>query len=931
MRLMNAHTYELEEFLTVPRPPYAILSHTWGKDRDEVTFSDLAERRVKRTGAWVPKVEGCCRRAVEDGYGYVWIDTCCIDKTNSVELSEAINSMFRWYEEAAICYAILSDVPVSDNGRSPESKIFSSRWFERGWTLQELLAPRQLRFYNAGWVCLGTKAERCTTVEKITGIPSSFMLGISSLHHANVAQRMSWAARRTTKRIEDSAYCLLGIFGVTMPMIYGEGVEAFRRLQKEIMDRTHDDSILAWGLGTSSTRTTTERRANCILASSPADFANCGRIVTRSHTAMPDNTISISGGFLRLQLPMLQTQDGSQFGLLTCGPDHDAAQVVGIPLEPATSIAGSREYIRPRARQAGLLPRPSSKAPAELLYIRDEQRTTQLLRPPREPCWFHIEEPSIPNLTLVDVEPKTSWHQDRSLIDASIEADQENVAQRMLARFRDDGGSVQLHDFVVALETDRRAGRSQRWCRLMICSRETLLEDIAQYLDRTLPVASRVASGSSRYQQERWQQQAATNTRLNLTATLRSDAMRQMLIVRLDTVLDVPMETIDVTAELQEVRMREEELKLSLEQSDLMIKQNVQLRTVEEKKAAIDAKREQLGLVKAKLKTLENERDSITASLEQDLGELQVVSLDCQTIEHRLVVVGDAVNALRNTLKDKYPDETAADPPEESILAFVEKNHQSLSEFSLQNAPKSMQENRENRIPPQGEPKSLQGDHQGRAQLHTPDHLAEGDRNHLVWAIKNNRVAAFREMLGRAIGIEGKTGQVFALSHIADGEIKHTLLTYAAATGKTDMLQLLLGAGIDTDQRSSANMTALMSAARNGHHDAATALLDAGANVETRGGDGNDWTALWFAVRGSHEDIVRLLISRGADWTYRDPKNRTVLFLARAVGNEPVVRLLQLTGSSPLARDRHSLRPAEYRLGSSNKEVVQAREIWMIR
>lgn len=161
----------------------------------------------------------------------MWIDTYCIDKTNAVELSEAINSMFQWYQKAVICYAYLSDVPSSDTG----SKFSSSRWFTRGWTLQELVAPKELNFYDMAWSFLGTKIEKATVVQQITGIPRPFLVGWAGLHEASVAQRMSWAANRVTKRKEDIAYSLLGIFGITMPMIYGEDDRAFRRLQLEII------------------------------------------------------------------------------------------------------------------------------------------------------------------------------------------------------------------------------------------------------------------------------------------------------------------------------------------------------------------------------------------------------------------------------------------------------------------------------------------------------------------------------------------------------------------------------------------------------------------------------------------------------------------------------------------------------------------------
>ncbi|PTB72073.1 HET-domain-containing protein [Trichoderma longibrachiatum ATCC 18648] len=242
-------TLKLEEFLEDSIPPYAILSHTWGSDSDELTFRQVENGEIDKQTLGSIKLRGCCQQAQKDGLGYAWIDTCCIDKTNLVELSEAINSMYRWYSRASVCYAYLSDVPDNDVPPRPGSKFRSSRWFQRGWTLQELLAPKLVRFYNSEWRSIGTKGTICAVIKNITRVPQQYLLGITSLHGASVAQRMSWAAQRQTKRAEDMAYCLLGIFNVTMPMIYGEGGEqAFFRLQEQIMKTTRDDSILAWGL-----------------------------------------------------------------------------------------------------------------------------------------------------------------------------------------------------------------------------------------------------------------------------------------------------------------------------------------------------------------------------------------------------------------------------------------------------------------------------------------------------------------------------------------------------------------------------------------------------------------------------------------------------------------------------------------------------------
>ncbi|KAI3323705.1 HET-domain-containing protein [Xylariaceae sp. AK1471] len=217
MRLIHVKTKRLEEFIGDHVPTYAILSHTWGADHEELTFQEVQNGLPEKVSQGSCKLEGCCQEALKDSISYVWIDTCCIDKTNSTELGEAINSMFRWYQGAKVCYAYLSDVKRSKVASVPIKSLQKSRWFTRGWTLQELIAPMDLRFYDLEWGFLGTKRKLASAVSGITGIPRSLLLGITTLAEASVAQRIK----------EDIAYCLLGIFDISMPMIYGEGHKAF--------------------------------------------------------------------------------------------------------------------------------------------------------------------------------------------------------------------------------------------------------------------------------------------------------------------------------------------------------------------------------------------------------------------------------------------------------------------------------------------------------------------------------------------------------------------------------------------------------------------------------------------------------------------------------------------------------------------------------
>ncbi|KAH8745626.1 hypothetical protein BGZ57DRAFT_946215 [Hyaloscypha finlandica] len=190
LRLDETGEISLTKDITYPTIPYAILSHTWGEDDEEV-------------------------------------DTCCIDKSNSTELSEAINSMFRWYRNAARCYVYLTDVLTNDRtGLSPEpweAPFRNSRWFTRGWTLQELIALPSVEFFCPNGKRLGDKKSLEQQLYKITGIPVSALRSSSPLSNFSFDERVLWVQNRDTKRKEDLAYSLLGIFDISMPVIYGEG------------------------------------------------------------------------------------------------------------------------------------------------------------------------------------------------------------------------------------------------------------------------------------------------------------------------------------------------------------------------------------------------------------------------------------------------------------------------------------------------------------------------------------------------------------------------------------------------------------------------------------------------------------------------------------------------------------------------------------
>ncbi|KAF3009949.1 hypothetical protein E8E13_011137 [Curvularia kusanoi] len=357
MRLIDVRTIELRWFNDDQVPEYAILSHTWGPD--EVSYQELVwinrikafsaryetpassvaslstvdesppimltamefmlrsstsfatdmsgfkeEDLLKRKGYF--KIVNAAREAQNLGYTYIWIDTCCIDKSSSAELQEAINSMFRWYSDAQVCIVYLEDVRLPHAAPGEyltaseivKNAFDSSRWTKRGWTLQELVAPVICRFYLGDWRLLGEKEEFVQEISAATGIPVLVLEDCQSLNEVSVAERMSWAAHRQTTRIEDLAYCLLGLFDIQMPLLYGEGSKAFIRLQEEILKTTDDYSLFAWRAQDSIPST-----YRGLLARSPFEFRDCHSIDREeSISTFPINPTPIG---LHLQLECL--------------------------------------------------------------------------------------------------------------------------------------------------------------------------------------------------------------------------------------------------------------------------------------------------------------------------------------------------------------------------------------------------------------------------------------------------------------------------------------------------------------------------------------------------------------------------------------------------------------------------------------------------
>ena len=328
MHLLNVRTRQLEHFPDPPPPPYAILSHLWTAG-DAHRFHEIGTPGIDNSPSY-HKVDMCCKLALEGGLDYVWIDTCCADANSSSVFTEVLNSAYAWFQGAEVCYVYLDDVDGAESPEKEESTFRLCKWFKRAWTLQELLAPTNLVFFSKDWSNIGTKDDLAVVISEVTGIHRDAILYPDRVHRFSIAARMSWASGRKSSKSEDRVYSLLGLFGVNLPIVYGEGEkETFVKLQHKIIETSDDQSIFAWRsvLNPSSFPTTP-------FADSPDCFADCGDVHPIPHSqwlehctmhfrsssgVSPCSGFSKSNAGLHLSLP-LRLRDVALFdGILACG------------------------------------------------------------------------------------------------------------------------------------------------------------------------------------------------------------------------------------------------------------------------------------------------------------------------------------------------------------------------------------------------------------------------------------------------------------------------------------------------------------------------------------------------------------------------------------------------------------------------------------
>ncbi|KAI0854285.1 heterokaryon incompatibility protein-domain-containing protein [Daldinia vernicosa] len=385
MWLLNTEKLTLEYFneAQVKGLPYAILSHTWGSD--EILFHELRgdQKALQGRAGWA-KLDRFCNTALTHGLRYAWMDTCCIDKRNSADVSEAINSSYKYYYDSAVCFIHLEDVYKYADGASNSlgraevtrdqllARLRTTRWATRGWTLQECIAPERRRFLASDWSEIQDGDDLLDALAESTRIDKDLLKDRDLLRNFCIAERMKWASRRQTTRTEDVAYCLMGIFEVHMPVLYGEGAKnAFKRLQREIMQSSLDTTIFVWHGNYESSG---------LLAQSPSDFAETPPLGLWAPQDLSPFSMTNIGVCIRLKI----INDGNKLlAALQCNVQTPTGQweTPMIYLEPVLDadfvVQGKRWRAYRRIRCAELLTLPSKRLEGcsyeDIAVLQDEQ------------------------------------------------------------------------------------------------------------------------------------------------------------------------------------------------------------------------------------------------------------------------------------------------------------------------------------------------------------------------------------------------------------------------------------------------------------------------------------------------------------------------------------------------------------------------------
>lgn len=329
--------------LVKPALKYAIFSHRWLRE-GEPTFQDIRHGRECGKDGF-QKLSKFCEKARELEYRLAWSDTCCIDKTNNTELDEAIRSMFNWYRNADICIVHLAD-------SSDSQQMKNDVWFMRGWTLQELLAAVSIKFFGKDWEPYTGLPNDKHDLQLMKDISTITSISVEDLQHfspgpTQIRKKMKWASKRTTTRVEDAAYSLIGIFDVSMPIAYGEGEWAFHRLMEVIIQKCDEWDMFAWAGPSSSHSAAIPRSPRCYCPFDGSKFPE-ERKDEQNREVHGDNEFTLTRQGLQIKLAVvkgeLKPQHDGTFRFIT-PPRFTTASFAPVVVQTSRSIDKYREFM----------------------------------------------------------------------------------------------------------------------------------------------------------------------------------------------------------------------------------------------------------------------------------------------------------------------------------------------------------------------------------------------------------------------------------------------------------------------------------------------------------------------------------------------------------------------------------------------------------
>ena len=820
------------------------------------------------------KVSKACLVAAADEFDYIWIDTCCIDKTSSAELSEALNSMYRWYQEAEECYAYLVDVPHNSVNRrtgvtGPE--FCKSRWFTRGWTLQELIAPLSVIFLDSEWQEIGTKSNLYRDISEITGIPGNFLLG-DDLRHASIAQRMSWASQRETTRTEDLAYCLMGLFGIYMPMLYGEGERAFIRLQEEIMRVSDDHSLFAWR--------STENHGG-ILANSPAAFANSGNIIPVSPAYATSSPSTLSSRGIHLSLRFINNGQGKGLAILHCTEIGKERMRLALYLRDV--FLTNEDFVREQSETFRLIDTEDinpSQHPLTSLFIRQ-------WHPARNRSWEGMEK-CIVKLAGVDVQDATSritnFDPNCYLSDGLIVMDMKAISDGLLGRLVvmcKDGNLFQilLSKYGKSLSADISAITTE-WQHIQdanVLEKEQNQDRIVKVLSDRQHVHIAIKKRVLLLGGERC---LTGVVEVSYSSTLKAGWLEHVTIVEK---LVKEMTLLSYAAK----RGRKTILEHLLDRGGIESKSEVDLRT--------------------------------PLSWAAEGGQEEIVKY--------LLERGAELDSEDNN--GRVPLSWAAGSGHETIvrilLAEVEKgleDRKHLSRAGWQRLLAAKSESKRSDV--QVRQKWLMSDRYGQ----TP----------LFYAAQNGHMAVVKLLLEKGADVNDRSmplhtassnGHVKVVSLLLEkgagvnvtNQDRSTPLQWASDNGHVEVVRLLLEKGANVNAVSQGGSTPLHWASDNGHVEVVRLLLEKGANVNAASQGGS--TPLHWATINMHIEVIRLLLEKGADVNVANQAGSTPLYWSSKNGYIEVVRLLLENGANVKAASLDGSTPILCASGNGHIEVVR--------